>query len=173
MLTESQITLQEALQDLGITKLPKELPYANREVLIEGIALVTKIHGIRCYVKVAGDGNGNISIKKDYGSATAIRSIDKIYATQTMDVKRFRPDLRSNKDIKTFLVKAGYGEQFVDKLLSKEGKDKEQIKLDRKTVNEYINKVAAKVAQETLDEEKRIDKIRSYANRIKNEKKEY
>lgn len=167
-LTDLEISLQAALQDFGLTTLPKEVKKDSGIELIEGIALVTKSNGIQGYVKVSGDGDGGITIKKDYGQALLIRSIDKLYPVQTLDTKRFKPDLRSDKQIIKFLCKSDYDEPEVAALLSKENKTPEQIKADRDIIKKYINTVAIKIAKQKLAEEERIEELRSYASRIKN-----
>lgn len=169
-LTEQEITLQAALQDFGLTMLPKEIKKDSGIELIEGIALVTKSNGMQGYVKVSGDGEGGITIKKDYGHALLIRSIDKLYPVQTLDAKRFKPDLRSDKQIIKFLCKSDYDEAEITALLSKDNKTPDKIKSDRDIIKKYINTVAIKIAKQKLQEEERIEELKSYASRINNGK---
>lgn len=158
MLTPKQITLQEALQDAGMTDLPKEWTPESNSTWISAIVLCTKVGGQQEYVRCVNDGNGKPTVKKDYGRSAAILRYDRIFPTATLD-KRFMPDLRSDKAIITFLDKAGYKPAVIEALLSKDGKTPEQAKADRNTVKEYVTKAAIKMAQKTLAEEQRCKNI--------------
>lgn len=171
-MTEKEISLQEALHDLGLPSLPKETPASAYMNVIEGVALVSKINGAQNYAIVVSDGEGQLYVRKDYGLSAMIRSIDKVYAKSMIDAKSYSPDLRSDKQIMQFLKRRSYEEEEISKLLSKEDKTPEEIKRDRDTIKAYISKECVAIAKENIAEDNRINQIKGYAQRIKNGKEE-
>lgn len=161
-LTEYDITKEEALRAAGLRKLPdRAVTPTYNKVWIKGIALVTKLGGIKSFCLCENNGLGVCEIKRDFGSCNAIISIDTIYPYQEVEA-RFKPDLRSNKAIIAFLGKNGHNEVSIESLLNKEGKTPEQIKEDKAIVEKYINQVAVKLAKKTLAEEERCKALRNY-----------
>lgn len=171
MLTELDITLQQALSEHGLRELPEEWNPESGVEVIDGIALVTKIGGIQGYCKVANEGLGRFAIKRDYGKCARIISIDKIYPVNVLE-KRFAPVLKSDIDIITFLSKNGHNAVTIESLLKTDGKTPEQIKKDKSVIDSYINAVAVEKAQMTIKEEKRCKEITEYSKRIKVKKDE-
>lgn len=170
MLTELEITLQQALQDFGLRELPEEWNPAKSDI-IDGIALVSKIGGIRNYCKVAADGNGKLSVKRDYGKSLRIQEIEKVYAVHVIE-KRFKPGLHNDNDILTFLRFSEHPREELESLLSTEGKTEEQIKRDRAIVDGYVQKATLDSAKQTLKEEERCKELKEYSKRIKTAKNE-
>lgn len=170
MLTELEITLQQALSDFGLRELPEEFN-ADASGFVDGIALVTKLGGIQNYCKVANDGKGKISIKKDYGRPLRIIQIEKLYAVHKLD-KRFEPRLRNDKEIIEFLRFSKYGIKNIESLLNDDGKTEEQIKHDRAIVDEYVKQYTLDSAKNTLAEENRCKELKEYSKRIKTKKNE-
>lgn len=169
MLTEKDITLQHALQDFGLRELPDEWMPSSGIKMIDGIALVKKAGGVKSFVKVVNNGE-SIVIKQDYGQVLPIMAIEHIYAVNVLE-KRFTPELRSDREILSFLVKNGYLEKDIKKLLSNKEKTIEQIQADRAILDGYIDKTAVSIAEETLQEEERCKEISNYSKRFNNGKK--
>lgn len=158
MLTTKAITLQKELQSAGLRDLPNEWTPESGEIWITAIILCTKSNGLQEYVFAVNDGNNKPIIKRDSGTPAAIKTFDRYFPVDKLE-KKFVPELRSLKAQKEFLIKNGYPEADMEALFSKDGKTAEQVESDRKAIKEYINKVALRLAKQTLAEEKRCRNI--------------
>lgn len=159
MLTTKAITLQKELQATGLRDLPEEWTPESGDIWINAIILCTKSNGLQEYVFAINDGNNRPIIKRDSGTPAAIKTYNKYYPVDKLE-KRFVPALRSLAAQKEFLIKYGYSAKEMEILFSKDGKTAEQVDADRKTIKGYINRVALKLAQQTLAEEKRCRNIK-------------
>lgn len=158
MISVKQETLQRALEKTGLRELPKPAT-DNRTVWITAIVMVEKTGGIQSYCLASNDGEGGIAITNDFGPSLAIVRMLAVYPVETLD-KRFRPDLRSDKQIIAFLAKNGYDEAAIAKMLDNSAHDSaESLNADRQKVRAMVNKTAIKLSQQTLAEEERCRNI--------------
>lgn len=170
-ITEKEITLQGCLQAVGILELPKKITENYNKTWIKSIVLVKKCTGHESYCLCENDGCGKPIIKRDFGRSAAVVAIQSIHPYVELD-KKYTPDLRSDKQISLFLVKNGYKEDYIESLLSKDGKSSDQVKKDRNTIKEFITKSAIKLANQDIAETQRCQEIQKYAKRIKNDEEE-
>lgn len=159
-------TLQLALKEAGIISLPRGMSSASDKIWISAIVLTKRINGQESYAYALNDGSGKPVIKADFGPYLAISQILSIHPVESVE-KRFQPDLRSDKQIVTFLSKNGYNPVEIEALLDKKTHDTpESIRSDRAKVKSYVTKVAITLAKQTLMEEKRVKDIKNYNSRI-------
>lgn len=171
MITELEITLQAALSMYGLRELPDEWNPQSGNKVIDGIALVTKIGGIREYCKIATTSDGGFAVKKDFGKCARIISIDKVYPVNVLE-KRHDIKFHNDAEIVTFLRQNGHKDKDIEALLSKDGKTPEQIDADRATIDRYVNAATIETKQKMLKEEERCKEISAYSKRIKAKKNE-
>lgn len=164
-------TLQLALREAGVKTLPKSITPSDNMVWISAIALTKRINAQESYVCVVNDGEGNPIIKRDFGPYIAIADIISIHPIEMLN-KRFIPDLRSDKQMIGFLEKNGYNPTIIANMLDKNSHaTPEAAKTDRARVKSFIHKAAIEIAKKALSEDKRIDKMKDYASRIKSNEK--
>lgn len=170
MISIKQETLQRALEKTGLRELPKTA-IDNGTIWITAIVMVEKTGGIQSYCLASNDGEGGIAITNDFGPSLAIVRILAVYPVEKLD-KRFRPDLRSDKQIIAFLVKNGYDEATIAKMLDKTSHNStETLNADRQKVRAMVNKVAIKLSRQTLAEDERCRNI-GMKDRIGNEEQD-
>lgn len=147
------------MQEHGLRELPKPYDPKSGDVWITALAMVRRVTGIEDYVYVTNDNaDGTPVVKKDYGVCAAIAEVKAIFPIEKLD-KRFRPDLRSDKQIYEFLTKRGYDPDMVKKKLTKEDKSPEDINADRSEIKRLVNEAAIKDARLMLAEEHRVRNI--------------
>lgn len=159
MITVKQETLQRALEKTGLRELPKQIAADSTQIWITAIVMVEKAGGLQSYCLATNDGDGGVAITHDFGPSIAITKILSVYPVETLD-KRFRPDLRSDKQVIIFLGKHGYDEATVAKMLDKASHETaESLAEDRRKVRAMVNKVAIGLSKQTLAEEDRCRNI--------------
>lgn len=158
-------TLCECLSKTGIRALPPAIGNNDKRIWVNAIVLVRKM-GIESYCLATNTGDGVPNITHDFGPCIAISEIVSVHPIEILDGK-YTPDLRSDKAIQTFLVKANYPEAEIAGLLSKENKTAEAVKADRDKVKRYINQVAINLARKEIAERKRCAEIKAFAQKSK------
>lgn len=169
MITIKEASLQECLQVAGLIELPRSISPDENVAFMKAIVLTLRTNGQEAYCIAENDGDNGLSIVSDFGPSVAIRSIISIHPTQMID-KKVLPDFRSDKQIISYLCKSHYDNVLIERLLSKKDKTPEQIKADRDTIRGYVFKIAIEAAKKKENERERVENIKSYTSRIKNEK---
>lgn len=165
-ISEYDYTLVEALKAAHISVLPKAIMTEYNKIWVNALCLVTKAGGRQGFCLCENDGNGNCVIKQDFGTCATIIHIDTIFPYVEVD-KKYIPDLRSDKQIIEFLCKSEHRRSDIEALLSKDGKTDEQIKADRATVKEYVNRLALKNAKMNEIERIRCERVVEYSENEK------
>ena len=159
MITVKQETLQYALEKTGLRELPKPISPDSGIIWITAIVMVEKAGGVQSYCLASNDGEGGVSITHDFGPSLAIMKILSVHPVETLE-KRFRPDIRSNRQTIDFLAKNGYNADTIAQMLDKASHDTpESLAADRAKVRDMVNKVALKLSKQTLAEEERCRNI--------------
>lgn len=139
------MTLSQALSLAAVPELPAELEEGVTD-WIKAIVHVKKCNNRENYALAVNDGNGSMSIVKDFGSTCAIKEILHVYPYAKLSLKS-RPVLRNKEEIVAYLVMHGENEEMVRQLLSsttKSGKEKADATKanDKGKIKAMVNKYA-------------------------------
>lgn len=96
MVTSKEKSLQAALQDNALQRdgLPKQFKNDGGDIWIRAIVLVVKSNLEECYCLYSRNGEGYMSLLKDYGSGTGIiKSVLGIHPFMYLDKERFFPQM--------------------------------------------------------------------------------
>lgn len=83
MSTITEKSLIDALSYCDLRELPQE--DTKEYVWLKALALASKMDGTKSYILIDKDVDGGYKIKKDFGSVSAIKSVDKIYPFAMLD----------------------------------------------------------------------------------------
>lgn len=160
-LSEKDISLMECLQANRLTRLPSVWNPENDVQLLKGIALVRKHGGSESYVNIASDGKGGLKVTRDFGKSSAIIKFIEYYALDVLDQRKI-VKCRTRDEYTSFLTANGYDEKEIVALLDKK---------DYATLDSYVKEASLKIADKSNAEQKRLDDIRDFAEKVRKTKK--
>lgn len=130
--------LKETMVDaMSFARVSDLKEWDGKKVWLRAVVKVTKCDNSENYAVADNDGYGKPTIVRDYGNMASIVRIDKIYPALLLKNDDL-PNFRMKKDVANYLVKNGYDEEEVNKLMSTEDKTPEQIKEDNEKIKSMV-----------------------------------
>lgn len=161
-MTPQEITMQECLSATGIRELPPKIGEDYDKTWLRAICEVVKVGGRREYCLCENDGHGKPIVKRDFGVCAAIVYIANIHPYDVAD-NTIVPTFKNNDEILHYLTKSKYDRAEIETLL-KNG--------DMPEIQRRINAVAMSAQKSKIAERKRVNQIKEFAQKAKEEKKE-
>jgi hypothetical protein len=153
-MTEQELTLQQCLQQLGLTELPAPINGSTDYIWVRGIVCVQKTNGTKAYC-IAHNNGKEMLIKRDFGAPAKVDRVLEIYPLEQILKTRLLSDVNDKAGTLRTLCDWGYSREAVIELMTEEGKTAENIAADKAKLQQMIVEVSAEYERNRTAEEER------------------